>query len=106
MDLADISREELIARLVELTDLVDNTIVLWGGKREFREMFSDVAKNEQGEYTDEEAKDAAVILESDGAFDSFVELVRDSFDRGGINYALQEKISIIMQEVARRHARH
>jgi hypothetical protein len=106
MDLENISREELIARLIELNDLVENTIVLWGGKREFREMFAEVAKNEQGEYTDEEAKDASTILESDGAFDAFLELVRDSFERGGINYALQEKISVIMQEVARRYARN
>ncbi len=41
-------------------------------------------------------------FENDGAFDEFIELVRESFERGGINYVLSEKVSAIMQEVAER----
>jgi hypothetical protein len=74
-----------------------------GGKREFRETFEQVARNHEGEYTQEEDRNASLILESDGAFDKFVELVRDSFERGGISYVLSEKISAIMEEVAARY---
>jgi len=105
MDYKSMSREELIERIREIDEYMDNVIVFWGGKREFRETFADVARNENKEFTEDEARDAAIILETDGAFDQFVEMVRDSFDRGGINFTISEKISAIMQEVASRHAK-
>jgi hypothetical protein len=103
MDFDGMSREELIQHLQEMNDYMDNVIVFWGGKREFRETFEQVARNHDGEYTEEEARNATLILESEGAFDEFVELVRDSFERGGISYVLSEKISAIMEEVAARY---
>jgi hypothetical protein len=103
MDFDGMSREELVKHIQEMNDYMDNVIVFWGGKREFRETFEQVARNHEGEYTQEEARNASVILESDGAFDKFVELVRDSFERGGISYVLSEKISAIMEEVATRY---
>ena len=103
MDFDGMSREELVQHIQEMNDYMDNVIVFWGGKREFRETFEQVARNHEGEYTQEEARNASLILESDGAFDKFVELVRDSFERGGISYVLSEKISAIMEEVATRY---
>ncbi len=103
MDFDGMSREELVQHIQELNDYMENVIVFWGGKREFRETFEQVARNHEGEYTQEEARNASLILESDGAFDKFVELVRDSFERGGISYVLSEKISAIMEEVATRY---
>jgi hypothetical protein len=103
MDFDGLSREELVQHIQQMNDYMDNVIVFWGGKREFRETFEQVARNHEGEYTQEEARNASLILESDGAFDKFVELVRDSFERGGISYVLSEKISAIMEEVATRY---
>ena len=103
MDFDGMSREELVQHIQHMNDYMDNVIVFWGGKREFRETFEQVARNHEGEYTEEEARNASLILESDGAFDKFVELVRDSFERGGISYVLSEKISAIMEEVATRY---
>ncbi len=103
MDFDGMSREELVQHIQEMNNYMDNVIVFWGGKREFRETFEQVARNHEGEYTQEEARNASLILESDGAFDKFVELVRDSFERGGISYVLSEKISAIMEEVATRY---
>jgi hypothetical protein len=103
MDFDGMSREELVQHIQEMNNYMDNVIVFWGGKREFRETFEQVARNHEGEYTEEEARNASVILESDGAFDVFVEMVRDSFERGGISYVLSEKISAIMDEVATRY---
>jgi len=103
MNFETMSREDLIERLRELNEYMDNVIVFWGGKREFLETFRQVADNDGEEYTEEEARNAKIILESKGAFDNFVELVRDSFERGGINYVLSEKISAIMEEVAERY---
>jgi hypothetical protein len=103
MDFDGMSREELVQHIQQMNDYMDNVIVFWGGKREFRETFEQVARNHEGEYTQEEARNASLILESDGAFDKFVELVRDSFERGGISYVLSEKISAIMDEVAARY---
>lgn len=100
MDFDGMSREELIRHIREMNDYMDNVIVFWGGKREFRETFAQVAQNGDGEYTEEEARNAATILGTEGAFDDFVELARDSFERGGISYVLSEKISAIMEEVA------
>jgi hypothetical protein len=105
MDFDGMSREELVQHIQQMNDYMDNVIVFWGGKREFRETFEQVARNHEGEYTQEEARNASLILESDGAFDKFVELVRDSFERGGISYVLSEKISAIMEEVAARHSK-
>lgn len=99
----EMSREELIRHIMELDAYHDNVIVFWGGKKEFQETFAQVIENKDGEYTAQEIQDASIILNTPGAFDDFVELVRDSFDRGGINYALSEKITSIMQEVADRH---
>lgn len=103
MDIATMTREELIKHVKEMDDYIDNVVVLWGGKREFRETFEIVAQNESGEYTEEEAANAKIIIETEGAFDEFIEMVKDSFERGGINYVLSEKISALMEEVASRH---
>ena len=103
MDFDGMSREELVQHIQEMNDYMDNVIVFWGGKREFRETFEQVARNHEGEYTEEEARNASLLLESEGAFDEFLELVRDSFERGGISYVLSEKISAIMEEVATRY---
>jgi hypothetical protein len=103
MDLDEMSREELVQHINELREYMDNVIVFWGGKTEFRETFEQVARNDDKEYTEEEAGNASIILGSDGAFDEFVEMVRDSFERGGISYVLSEKISAIMDEVASRY---
>jgi hypothetical protein len=103
MDFDGMSREELVQHIQQMNNYMDNVIVFWGGKREFRETFEQVARNHEGEYTEEEARNASVILESEGAFDKFLELVRDSFERGGISYVLSEKISAIMEEVATRY---
>jgi hypothetical protein len=102
MDIATMTRDELIEHAKKMDEYIDNVVVLWGGKREFRETFEAVARNESGEYTEEEAANAKIILETDGAFDEFIEMVRDSFERGGINYVLSEKISALMEEVASR----
>jgi hypothetical protein len=103
MDLDEMSREELVQHIKELNEYMENVIVFWGGKMEFRETFEQVARNNDKEYTEEEARNASIILDGDGAFDEFIALVRDSFERGGISYVLSEKISAIMEEVASRH---
>lgn len=103
MDFEGMSNEDLIRHIKEVHEMLDNVIVLWGGKREFRDTFSEVARNANNEYAEEEARNAATILEAQGAFDTFVEMLQDSFERGGINFVLQEKIAAIMQEVALRY---
>lgn len=105
MDFDRMTREELIRHIKELEEYMDNVVVFWGGKREFRNTFQDVARNEAGEYTQQEATNAAVILGSQGAFDEFIQLVRDSFEKGGINYVVSEKLSTLMEEVASRHGK-
>jgi hypothetical protein len=102
MNIDDMSREQLAEQLKALNEYMDNIIVFWGGKKEFMQTFRQVASNREGEYTADESRNAKTILESEGAFDEFIELVRDSFERGGINYVLSEKVSAIMQEVAER----
>ncbi len=102
-DLEKMTREELIVQLRQMNEYMSNVMVFWGGKEEYREIFSQVAGNEKGEYTDEEADNARIILESDGAFDAFVELVRTSFERGGINHVLSEKVSVLMEETASKY---
>jgi hypothetical protein len=103
MNFDAMSREELIEHIRGLNERMDNVIVFWGGKKEFLETFQRVADNEGNEYTSEEARNAGIILESEGAFDDFITLVKESFERGGINYVLSEKVSAIMEEVAERH---
>ncbi|MEI8181730.1 MAG: hypothetical protein WCG29_03400 [Desulfomonile sp.] len=102
MDYESMSGQEIINRLREIDDYMDNVVVFWGGKKELRETLVLVANNKGKEYTEEEALNASVILETQGAFDEFIQMVQDSFERGGINYMLSEKISAIMQEVADR----
>lgn len=106
MDLEKATREELITELREMLEYMDNVIVFWGGKKEFRDTFAQVAQNADNEYTADEARNAKIILDSDGGFDTFLELVRESFDRGGINYMISEKVSSIMEEVARRYSKN
>ncbi len=103
MDYQSMTKEELIKQLNDLDEYMDNVVVFWGDKREFREMFKSVAANDDGGYTAEEERNAEIILNSQGAFNTFIEMVRDSFDRGGINYVLSEKISALMQEVADKY---
>jgi hypothetical protein len=102
VDLESLSREELIRQIREINDYMENVIVFWGGRKELRETLELVARNEDQEYTAEEAGHAGAIVGSDEAFDEFIEMIRDSFDRGGINFAISEKMSAIMQEVADR----
>lgn len=106
MDFEGMDREQLIEELKELTRYMDNVVVFWGGKKEFKDTFSAVAANESDEYTPQEVENASLLMNSDGAFDAFIELVRDSFDRGGINYMLSEKISALMEEVADRYRKN
>lgn len=103
MDPESMSKEELIQYIKKMEQDLANVIVFWGDKTAYRETFAEVARNEQGEYTAEEAQHARIITEHEEAFDDFIRLVRDSFDRGGINYAISEKISALMQEAASRH---
>jgi hypothetical protein len=105
MDLEDLTREDLIQQIREMNDYLDNVIVLWGGKREYLQTFEEIAENASKEYSDEEMRNAKAILENPGAFDEFIGLIRDSFERGGINYLLAEKISAIMEEVAEKHGK-
>jgi len=106
MDIESMSREELIAQIREMNAYMDNVVVFWGGKRELRETLVQVAANREEEYSEQEAKNAAVVLSVQGAFDEFVQLLRDSFERGGINYMLSEKISALMEEVASRQGKN
>jgi hypothetical protein len=103
MDLEALSREELVHRLRAMEAYFDNVIVFWGDRNQLRETLSHVSKNEDGAYTAEEALNAKAILDAEGAFDQLIEMLRDSFDRGGINWAISEKMSAIMAEVAERH---
>ncbi|MBI5251847.1 MAG: hypothetical protein HY912_20330 [Desulfomonile tiedjei] len=103
MEFDKMSREGLIDQIREMNDYMDNVIVFWGGKREYLETFGEIAKNTDGEYSQDEMRCAQAILGSPEAFDEFIDLLRDSFERGGINYLLAEKVSAIMEEVASRH---
>ncbi len=102
MDIENLTREELIQRIRDLKRDMDNVLVFWGGRREFRETLEDVARNEGGEYTAEEVRNAATILQSHGAFDELIQLIRESFEKGGINYVIAEKITALMDEIASR----
>jgi hypothetical protein len=102
MNPENMSRDELLTELIRLQNDMENVVVLWGDRREFLRTFKMIAENEDGEYTGEEAANARVLLEDPSAFEGFIELVRDSFERGGINFSISEKISAIMQEVGER----
>ncbi|MBI4962879.1 MAG: hypothetical protein HY913_06365 [Desulfomonile tiedjei] len=103
MELDELSREELVQRIKEMKDHMDNVIVLWGGKREMRETLAHVEENKDGEYTEQEAGNAGILVRSGAAFNEFIEMIRLSFDRGGINYVVSEKLSDIMEEVASKY---
>lgn len=100
MDYRDMTKEELEKELRAVNDYMDNVIVFWGDKRGFISMFEEVARNENEEYTPQEANNAHYILETEGAFERFIELLQDSFERGGIYHAISEKMSFIMEQVA------
>jgi hypothetical protein len=104
MNYEEMSRDELVNRLRALDEYMDNIMVFWGDKREYKKIFEEVAENKNGEYTDEEAKSAAILVNNQSAFDEFIELVRASFERGGISHILSEKVSALMQEAASRHS--
>lgn len=106
MDYEKMSREELLSHIRSLNDDLSDVVVMWGSRRDLRETFARVADNADGEFTQEEARNAAIIVEVEGAFDEFVEMLRDSFERGGIGYALSEKISALMEQVASRHKKN
>jgi hypothetical protein len=105
MDLEKMSREALIQHVREMNDYLDNVIVLWGDKKQLRETLVLVAENADNEFGDEEAAHAATILKTEGAFEELVEMLQESFDRGGINFAIAEKMSAIMQTVADKHGK-
>ena len=100
MDYRDMTKEALEKELRAVNDYMDNVIVFWGDKKGFRSMFEEVARNEKGDYTQQEASNAHYILETDGAFERFIGLLQDSFERGGIYHAIAEKMSYIMEQVA------
>ncbi|MGC8603664.1 MAG: hypothetical protein ACP5VS_08260 [Desulfomonilaceae bacterium] len=101
MDYNSMTREELLNEIQAQNDYMSNIIVFWGDKRALRSMFNDVARNENDEFTEEEAQNAKFILETDGAFEQFIGLLQDSFEKGGIYHAISEKMSYIMEQVAR-----
>ncbi|MFC1834193.1 hypothetical protein ACFL2Q_05600 [Thermodesulfobacteriota bacterium] len=105
MNLESMSKEELIDHINNTNEFMDNVVVFWGGKKEFRQTMEEVRQNESGEYTKEETQNAKTILETDGAFDEFIALLQDSFEHGGINYMISEKLSAIMAEAASRHSK-
>jgi hypothetical protein len=103
MDFSEMSRDDLIKCINDMNDYMDNVIVFWGDKRELQTTFRKVAENSDNEFTQKEADNASTILNSPGAFEEFIEFVRDSFDHGGINYLISEKISAIMEEIANKY---
>jgi hypothetical protein len=103
MDIEAMSREDLIVHLRQLTAHIDNVIVLWGGKRELKETLQHVAQNPDQEFTEEEAADAIAIVQHEGALEELIKMLRDSFERGGINFAISEKMSAIMQTVGGKY---
>ena len=103
MDFDSMSRQDLIKHINDMNDYMDNVIVFWGDKRELEATIRRVAENPDEEYTEEESANASTILNSQGAFEEFIQFLRDSFERGGINYVISEKISAIMQEVADKY---
>jgi methylmalonyl-CoA mutase N-terminal domain/subunit len=85
---------------------MDDVVVFWGGRKAMHETFAQVAGNMGEEFTEQEARNASIILQAEDAVDEFLRLVHDSFERGGISDMLLERASALMEEVAARHARH
>jgi hypothetical protein len=105
MDLQNMTKEELIHHILEMNEYMDNVIVFWGDKKELRETLQHVAQNPDQEFTPEEARDAAAMVRHEAAFEELVEMLRDSFERGGINFAISEKMSAIMQTLADKYGK-
>lgn len=105
MDYEHMGKEELLSHIRSLNDDLEDVVVMWGSKKDLRDTFARVAENAEREFTEEEARNAGIIVWSDGAFEEFIQMLRDSFERGGISYALSEKISALMEEVASRHGK-
>jgi hypothetical protein len=103
MDYERMTREELLSHIRSVNDDLSDVVVMWGSRKDLRETFARVAANADSGFTQEEARNAAIILEAEGAFEEFIEMLRDSFERGGIGYALSEKISALMEQVASKH---
>lgn len=106
MEYESMSREELINHIKNMKTYMDNVLVFWGGRREFHQTLEEVARNDSGEFTDVEQNNAAIIMKTEGAFDQLIELIRNSFERGGINYVVSEKVSALMEDVAERHRKN
>jgi len=100
MNYEEMTKEELAKELRALNDYMENIVVFWGDKKGFRAMFEEVACNDNSDYTPQEAVNAKYILETEGAFERFIELLQDSFEKGGIYHAISEKMSYIMEQVA------
>ena len=100
MNYEEMTKEELAKELRALNDYMENIVVFWGDKKGFRAMFEEVARNYNSDYTPQEAQNAKYILETEGAFERFIELLQDSFEKGGIYHAISEKMSYIMEQVA------
>ncbi len=100
MNYEEMTKEELAKELRALNDYMENIVVFWGDKKGFRTMFEEVARNDNSDYTPQEARNANYILETEGAFARFIELLQDSFEKGGIYHAISEKMSYIMEQVA------
>jgi hypothetical protein len=100
MNYEEMTKEELAKELRALNDYMENIVVFWGDKKGFRAMFKEVACNDKSDYTPQEAVNAKYILETEGAFERFIELLQDSFEKGGIYHAISEKMSYIMEQVA------
>ncbi len=100
MNYEEMTKEELAKELRALNDYMENIVVFWGDKKGFRAMFEEVARNGNSDYTPQEAVNAKYILETEGAFERFIELLQDSFEKGGIYHAISEKMSYIMEQVA------
>jgi hypothetical protein len=104
MDYENMSKEGLIEKLRAQDEYLSNIIVFWGDKREYKKIFEEVARNETGEYTEEESRSAQILANNQSAFEEFVELTQASFERGGISHILSEKVSALMEEAASRHS--
>ena len=100
MNYEDMTKEELAKELRALNDYMENIVVFWGDKKGFRTMFEEGAPNDNTDYNPQEARNANYILETEGAFARFIELLQDSFEKGGIYHAISEKMSYIMEQVA------
>ncbi len=103
MNLEEMSKDQLIEHIRKINSQLDNVVVLWGDKNVIHSTLEEVSRNEADQFTPEEVANAQIILEKEGAFDAFIDLLRTSFDRGGINHAISEKMSALMEETANRY---